>query len=148
MFLQRSFPSMNCWAIVSLFILSIIFYCGCDTQQHCLDGTVSLCFGAVTIRFMILRPLTTWTLALHSLLHSTSAYNSRHPLHWRHTADCTEFTTDYSEYTQLITLITQLLKPWTSSLSLPSIVWAFSILQILATYQAVPYFVIVSVQSF
>ncbi len=60
----------------------------------------------------------------------------------------TELTTDYSEHTQLITLITQLLKPWTSSLSLPSIVWAFSILQMFATYQAVPYFVIVSVQSF
>ncbi len=61
-----------------------------------------LCFlkcltDSVTIRFMILRPLTTrghplttWTLALHSLLHSTSDYNSHHPLHWRHTADCTE----------------------------------------------------------
>ncbi len=53
-----------------------------------------LCFlkcltDSVTIRFMILRPLTTrghplttWTLALHSLLHSTSDYNSHHPLHW------------------------------------------------------------------
>ncbi len=55
--------------------------------------------GSVTIRFMILRPLTTrghplttWTLALYSLLHSTSDYNSHHPLHWRHTADCTDHT--------------------------------------------------------
>ncbi len=83
----------------------------------------------VTIRFMILRPLTTrghplttWTLALHSLLHSTSDYNSHHPLHWRHTADCTEHTADYPDTHSWLHWSHSLLKPWTSSLSLPSFV--------------------------
>ncbi len=76
---------------------------------------------SVMIRFMILRPLTTrghplttWTLALHSLLHSTSDYNSHHLLHWRHS--WLHWTHSWLHWSH------SLLKPWTSSLSLPSFV--------------------------
>ncbi len=91
------------------------------------SGSINM--SRVTIRFMILRPLTTrghplttWTLALHSRLHSTSDYNSHHPLHWRHTADCTEHTADYPDTHSWLHWSHSLLKPWTSSLSLPSFV--------------------------
>ncbi len=67
-------------------------------------------------------PLTTWTLAQHSLLHSTSDYNSHHPLHWRHTADCTEHTADYPDTHSWLHWSHSLLNPWTSSLSFPSFV--------------------------
>ncbi len=85
-------------------------------------------------------PSTTWTLALHSLLHSTSDYISHHSLHRPHT----------HTHTQLIAVITQL-SPITRSpeshhthhtkdihfLFLPAkYCFACSILLMLETYQA------------